>query len=76
MKWGPARDKDGNILERVRQSDAGYRVARFTVAGADLYRASKGGRFLGLPTPDPAEAAAICERHYQIVGDDQPEGEG
>jgi len=75
MRWGPARDRDGNVLERVRASDAGYRVARFTVAGADLYRASIGGEFIGAPTPDPAEAASICERHHQIMGGSHPEKE-
>ena len=75
MKWGPARDKDGNIMPRVRLSDAGYKVARFTIDGQDLYRASLRGEFLGLPTPDAAEAAAICERHHLLMGEPPPEKE-
>ena len=68
MKWAKAKDKDGNVLERVAISDAGYKVARFTIDGKDQYRASLQGEFLHFPVPDPKEAQAVCERHYLITG--------
>ncbi|WP_462382261.1 hypothetical protein [Pseudomonas sp. Marseille-QA0892] len=49
-------------------SDVGYRVAKF-VAGAEvMYRASIRGEFIGSVTDTFAEAKAICERHFQIMG--------
>ncbi len=68
MKWTKAKDQDGQILERVAISDAGYKVARFTIAEQDQYRASLQGEFLHFPVPDPKEAQAVCERHYLITG--------
>lgn len=68
MKWAKAKDKDGNVLERVAISDAGYKVARFTIAGGDQYRASLNGQFLHHPVPCPKEAQAVCERHHAITG--------
>jgi len=68
MKWAKAKDKDGNVLDRVAISDAGYKVARFTIAGQDQYRASLSGEFLHFPVTDPKEAQAVCERHYMITG--------
>ncbi len=63
MKWKKGRDRDGKIQERVAVSDAGYTVARFTVNGAELYRASTKGEFICWPTTDPKEAQRACERH-------------
>lgn len=49
MKWAKAKDKDSKVLERVAVSDAGYRVARFTIDGHHQYRASLQGEFLHAP---------------------------
>ena len=68
MKWAKAKDKDGNVLDRVAVSDEGYKVAKFTIGGHDLYRASLQGEFLHFPVTDPKEAQAVCERHYAITG--------
>lgn len=68
MKWQKARDRDGKLIERCVVSDAGYKVARFTVAGTDLYRASFQGEFLHMPVPVKTEAFAVCENHFAIMG--------
>lgn len=68
MKWAKAKDKDGKILDRVAVSDIGYKVAKFTIGGQDLYRASLQGEFLHSPVTDPREAQEVCERHFLITG--------
>lgn len=66
MKWQKHKDRDGKVMDRCAVSDAGYKVARFTVAGKDLYRASFRDEFLHMPVEDKAQAAAVCERHFKF----------
>lgn len=66
MKWAKQS-------EYVAFSDSRpvYRVAKFKVDGAELYRASVRGEFIGKVCDDPKEAQAICERHLMIMGEEK-----
>lgn len=68
LEWRKAYDERGNVLDRVIKCEEGYRIARFTVDGKDLYRPSLAGEFIGSPVEDPDEARAICDRHFTITG--------
>jgi hypothetical protein len=68
VRWQKARDRDGNVIDRCAVSDKGYKVARFTLAGKELYRASFQGEFLHMPVTDKAEAVAVCNNHHSIMG--------
>lgn len=63
MKWQKGRDRDGNIMNRVSVSDQGYKIAIYTVAGVDKFRASFQGEFIHLPVIDQHEAVKACKAH-------------
>ncbi|NTE96705.1 hypothetical protein [Agrobacterium tumefaciens] len=63
MRWQKGRDRDGKPIERVAVSDAGYKVALFTVSGNDLFRASYQGEFIHQPVTTKQEAVAACNAH-------------
>jgi hypothetical protein len=52
----------------ISNSQPAYKVARFIVCGAPLYRASVGGEFIGQVCSAPKEAQAICDNHLAIMG--------
>lgn len=68
MKWQKGKDRDGNVLERVAVSDTGHKVARYTIAGVDQFRASFKDQFIHLPVPCKEEAVKACNAHFAAKG--------
>lgn len=66
MKW--AKQSEFVALSNTTPT---YKVAKFVVDGAALYRASVRGEFIGRVCDDPKEAQAICERHLMIMGEEK-----
>lgn len=54
--------------EHLALSDAGYKVARFTVGDSQVYRASIRGEFIGSPQDSFEAARSVCENHQSIMG--------
>lgn len=64
MKWKKARHEEtGAVLDNVVVSDAGYRITRFVIAGAEQFRASLGKEFISPPLPTHQQAGEACENH-------------
>lgn len=47
----------------------GYKVAKFVIDGQAVYRASRGGSFIGSPQDSFDDAAAVCENNLAIMGE-------
>jgi hypothetical protein len=63
MKWA----KQSAYLA-ISNTLPAYKVAKFIVDGAPLYRASVGGEFIGQVCSSPKDAQAICDNHLAIMG--------
>lgn len=68
MKWRKGRDRDGNLMERVAVSDTGHKVARYTIAGVDQFRASFKDTFIHFPVNTKEEAVKACNAHFAAKG--------
>ena len=47
----------------------GYKVAKFITEGHAVYRACRGGNFIGSPQESFEDAAAVCENNLAIMGE-------
>ena len=65
MKWA----KQGSWVA-VSDTLPAYKVAKFIVDGAPLYRASVRGEFIGRVCESAKAAQAICENHLAVMGAD------